>query len=65
MKGRVLSAMRRVGALLLSGKLHEDGDGDDDDEVKDCEFVHLLAHPGLPALPTNHRHTGSVSIPEN
>lgn len=38
--------------VLLSGKLHEDGDCSDNDEVKDGEFVHLLAHTGLPTLMT-------------
>lgn len=35
-----------------SRKLHKDGDWNNDDEVKDGEFVHLLAHTRLPALPT-------------
>lgn len=36
--------------FLLSGKLHKDGDCRNNDEVKDGEFVHLLANTGLPAL---------------
>lgn len=38
--------------VLLSRKLHKDGDGNDDNEVKDGEFVHLLAHMRFPALST-------------
>ncbi len=34
----------------LSGKLHKDGDSSNDNEVKNCQFVHLLAHTGLPTL---------------
>lgn len=40
---------------LLPGKLHKDGDCDNDDEVKDGEFVHLLAHTGLPTLRTTRK----------
>lgn len=40
----------RLVEVLLSGKFYKDGDGSNDDEVKDGEFVHLLAHSGLPTL---------------
>lgn len=35
---------------LLPRKIHEEGHGQDDDEVKDHQFVHLLSDLGLPAL---------------
>jgi hypothetical protein len=35
---------------LLPRELHKDSDGTDDDEIKDHEFVHLLAHARLPTL---------------
>lgn len=38
------------GGDLLSGKLHKDGDCENDDEIKDGEFVHFLANTGLPTL---------------
>lgn len=41
-----------INEVLLSRKLHKDGDGNDDNEVKDGEFVHLLAHMRFPALST-------------
>lgn len=43
-------AERRLVEILLSGKFYKDGDGSNYDEVKDGEFVHLLAHAGLPTL---------------
>lgn len=44
--------LKHVFWFLLSGELNKDGDCRDDDEVKDGEFVHLLADTGLPALLT-------------
>lgn len=39
--------------FILPGKLHEDSDGDDDQEVEDHELVHLLPDMSLPALQDN------------
>lgn len=39
--------------FVLPREFHEDGDGGDDQEVKDHELVHLLPDVSLPALHDN------------
>lgn len=45
----------KLAEILLSGKFYKDGDGGNYDEVKDGEFVHFLAHAGLPTLSKERR----------
>lgn len=43
--------------FLLPREFHEDGDGGNDQEVKDHELVHLLPDVSLPALQDNGTHS--------
>lgn len=63
-KTRLAEVLKIFFLSLLSGKLHKDGDCGNNDEVKDGEFVHLLAHTGLPTLLTATRRDTNIKYVE-